>query len=609
MGFRARITLVLVLAGVLPIVLLGWSLHRASRDELVAELERGQAGSTRDLARECARGVLEGAGALQLAATYIPFSSLSGDEIADVLQIPFRQLPALNVLAVLDADGVARTRPLYRAPGDATPSLADHEEVAPEDLDAFARHVPIAREAAVAVVGAPYTSPRTGAPRVAVAVALPGSGVLAAELSLAALQRRLDEVAGASGAAALLRADGGVAAAVRRDGQLGPEERALFAADDIAPRTLHRDGERWLATYAPVDPLGWGVLLERRASVALTAASRVRAYTVFWALAALLLTVALGALLARGVARPVAELSAGARALRDGDYAHRVQVAGDGELAELAGAFNHMAGEVRRRDAEIRAWNEELASRVERKTAELREAEDQIARSRRLAALGSLAAGAAHELNNPLTAIAGLVTVAREGLAPGHPDRELLDGALSQVARAGDVVRELQRFAERETAIAGQRYAPASPVLAALDERRAALEARSVRVELAVGEDVPQVVGDPGQLQDLVGRLVENAANAMGGGGALTVTLAPVAGDAVRLAVADTGPGIPAALRERIFDPFFTTKEGGGAGLGLSVCHAIAVAHHGKLTVDSDEGRGTCFTLVLPAAPAAPHLL
>jgi signal transduction histidine kinase len=145
-------------------------------------------------------------------------------------------------------------------------------------------------------------------------------------------------------------------------------------------------------------------------------------------------------------------------------------------------------------------------------------------------------------------------------------------------------------------------------VQAALEARRAALEERSVRVELALGEDVPQVVGDPGQLQDLVGRLVDNAANAMARGGALLVTLAPVDGEAVRLAIADTGPGIPPALRERIFDPFFTTKEGGGAGLGLSVCHAIAAAHHGKLTVDSEEGRGSCFTLVLPAAPAAPHL-
>jgi nitrate/nitrite-specific signal transduction histidine kinase len=133
----------------------------------------------------------------------------------------------------------------------------------------------------------------------------------------------------------------------------------------------------WLASAAPVEQLGWSVLLERRADVALRAVSRVRAYTAFWAAAALVLTVAVGALLARALARPVGELSAGARALRDGDYEHLVPAGGEDELGDLAEAFNHMAEEVRRRDREIRAWNDELSRRVERKTAELREAADQ----------------------------------------------------------------------------------------------------------------------------------------------------------------------------------------------------------------------------------------
>jgi signal transduction histidine kinase len=371
---------------------------------------------------------------------------------------------------------------------------------------------------------------------------------------------------------------------------------------------LRRGGEDWLATVAAVDQLGWSVLLERRASVALRAVSRVGAYTAFWAAAALALTVALGALLARGLARPIAELSAGARALRDGDYGHTVRVGGEDELGDLAAAFNHMAGEVRRRDGEIRAWNDELSRRVERKTAELRDAADQIARARRLSALGTFAAGAAHELNNPLTAIAGLVTVAQAALPPDHAERETLQDVLSEVRRAAGVVSELRRFAEREAESAGGPYAPERPVLAAIEDRREALERCGVQIELALDRAVPRIAGSPEQLQELVGRLVDNAATAMPHGGVLTVTLAPIDGDAVKLAVEDTGTGIAAGLRERIFDPFFTTKQGGGAGLGLSVCHALAEAHHGRLAVESEEGRGSRFTLVLPAAAAAPHL-
>jgi signal transduction histidine kinase len=92
-------------------------------------------------------------------------------------------------------------------------------------------------------------------------------------------------------------------------------------------------------------------------------------------------------------------------------------------------------------------------------------------------------------------------------------------------------------------------------------------------------------------------------------GGRLKVTLSDVNGDALKLSVSDTGKGIPAGMRDRIFDPFFTTKEApGGVGLGLSISHSIVEAHHGKLLVDSAEGHGATFTIVLPAAAAAAHL-
>ena len=116
--------------------------------------------------------------------------------------------------------------------------------------------------------------------------------------------------------------------------------------------------------------------------------------------------------------------------------------------------------------------------------------------------------------------------------------------------------------------------------------------------------------GDPSQIQQVVAHLLQNAIAAMPEGGELRIGLSEVGGDALKLTVTDSGKGIAPEMRERIFDPFFTTKEGAsGVGLGLSISHSIVEAHHGKLLVDSAPGRGATFTILLPAAAPAAHLV
>ena len=137
----------------------------------------------------------------------------------------------------------------------------------------------------------------------------------------------------------------------------------------------------------------------------------------------------------------------------------------------------------------------------------------------------------------------------------------------------------------------------------------AAMAAAAVALQTDIEPRLPELLGDPVQVQRLVGHLVQNALGAMPEGGELRVGLRAVEGDAIKLTVADTGKGIPASLQERIFDPFFSTKATPlHLGLGLSVCHAIVEAHHGKIAVESAEGRGTTFTVLLPVAPALPPL-
>jgi signal transduction histidine kinase len=153
------------------------------------------------------------------------------------------------------------------------------------------------------------------------------------------------------------------------------------------------------------------------------------------------------------------------------------------------------------------------------------------------------------------------------------------------------------------------RFPLATPVRAALDSYKDELSGRRIELTTELREAVPDTQGDPEQIQQAISQLVRNAIQAMPDGGKLTVRLVDVAGDALKLSVSDTGKGIPAPIRERIFDPFFTTKDRhAGTGLGLSIAHTVVLAHHGKLTVESEEGRGATFTVLLPTAGAAAHL-
>ena len=615
MSFRSRILVALLAVGVAPVVLLGLMSYEVNRQELLGTVSAGQAQAAAELARQFEAFVLNGVEHLETSARFLPLARLSRDDVADALGIPFRQLPWVNVLVLLSERGDAVAPPVFEA--SPPPGAAPREPIGPAELDAFARSVPLATVLASDVaIGPPYVSERTGVPRVAVGVRIPGrpARVLAAELSLAQVRARLQEMAGADGSALLVDAHGKVIARGGDGRALSVQERQLVerGTSSLSPevRTVERaDGRAWLAAFAPVGTLGWGVVLSRPEAVALRAASRARAYTLFWAAAALVVAVAIGFALARGVSIPVSRLSAAARAVTAGRYDAEVSVDRRDELGELASAFNHMAHEVSRRDAEIRQWADELSRRVDQKTVELRQAQDQIARSRRLAALGSLGAGVAHEINNPMTAIVGLVSVARKNVGPDSHDGQLLGTALDQATRVTRIVDDLRQLAEHQRLDAGVQFSLATAVRAAVEAHAVDADRAGVSLRAELEEGIAPVQGDPVQLQQLVAQLLSNAIAATPEGGAIRVTVGAVEDGVLRLSVSDTGRGIPEGMRERIFDPFFTRKErGGGVGLGLTLANCIVEAHHGKLHVESEEGSGSTFTVLLPAAAAQAHL-
>jgi signal transduction histidine kinase len=609
--FRGKIFLALALVGCAPLVLLGWQTVGVNRAELTRAVGSAQAATARAAASGCEKWIAQSVEQLRLAVGYLPYAQLSAEELAAVLRIPFRQLASAEVLAVLDEGGRALVPPLF-ATQAATP---ERDPIGPADLDAFARRVPLTPAlAAGTALGPPWRL--RGSPRLAVAlrVLVSPSRVVAAQLSLAELSRQMRDVAAQGGAAWVATREAEVIAEGGALPHPGPE-LAAFVAESASGgrhlvRTLRLGSEEWLAAAAPVGDLGWAVVVAQPAAVAFHAADLVGRYTLFWALVALTLTGLLGYALSRGLTEPIARLSAAARAITEGRQSQRVEVSARDEIGQFAEAFNHMSAELLRRDQEIRAWNAELQRRVDERTAELKQAQDQILRSRRLAALGSLGAGIAHELNNPVMGLTGSAALLQRQLGDDPRHQELVRSMAEQARRISQIAAGLRQFAEQERTVAGRPFPLSASVLAALELHGPACEERGIHVETCLPGGLPDVQGDPLQMKEAVAQLVQNAIQAMPHGGELRVALADVAGDAVKLTVSDTGKGIPADIRERIFDPFFSTKQPGqGAGLGLSIAHTIVKAHHGELAVESPEGGGAVFTVVLPAAAAAAHLI
>jgi signal transduction histidine kinase len=614
--FRTRILLALLVVGVAPLVLASVLAYRANRDEVLGAVGRAQAQSAQELARECEQFVLGAVDHLSASAGYLPLAQLGPDQVRDVLGIPFRQLRWVNTLVLLSERGTAIGAPLFEpAPAEgAAPS--QREPIGAEDLDAFSGSIPLATALASDVaIGQPYRGPRSGVPRIAVAVRVEGPPrrVLAAELSLRDLTARLEEITSGGDAVFLVDARGTIVApGAAGAGLTGDErelaERGLASLQPSVRSVVRGDGARWLAAFAPVGTVGWGVVLARPERVALHAVERARAYTMFWAGVALALAVGMAYLLARDLTVPIRMLSDAAHALRTGGPHVPMPALRRDEIGEFALAFDHMAREVTQRDEEIRAWNAELERRVEERTAALKAAQDQVLRARRLAAVGSLAAGISHEINNPLTAVIGLVSLVRKNLGGGSRDGDLLGSALEQATRVARVVEHLREISERQQECAGVRFALAVPVRSALEAHAPEFGRRHISIESRFEPGVPDIQGDPVQMQQLVDHLVANALEATPEGGSVRVQVSAVDGQAVRLSVTDTGTGIPAAVRERIFDPFFTSKTRGSLGLGLTLSNTIVDAHNGKLLVESSEGRGSTFTVLLPAAAARVHL-
>src|SRR5262245_11844957 len=255
--------------------------------------------------------------------------------------------------------------------------------------------------------------------------------------------------------------------------------------------------------------------------------------------------------------------------------------------------------------AAVASENSRLYEGVKQQMAELKRTQAQLIQSTKLAAIGELAANIAHEINNPLTSVLGFASYLAEQVPPGRPMREELDLIQEEAGRARDIVRDLLHFSRQ------REFIPQITDLNAVLEQTLGMVRRqgaldSIRLEEHYASGLAPVEVDVPRIKQVFLNLINNAVYVMkDSGGSLTIR-SSASGDMVQVEVIDTGTGILPEHIDRIFEPFFTTKpDVSGTGLGLSVSLGIVQSHGGTIEVKSEVGRGSTFTVTLPARPGA----
>jgi two-component system NtrC family sensor kinase len=295
---------------------------------------------------------------------------------------------------------------------------------------------------------------------------------------------------------------------------------------------------------------------------------------------------------------PLIDLERGAKRLKTGDLEKMIPVRSRDEFGHLASSFNGMMLALRDSELELQKWAHTLEQKVEEKTRELQTAEAKTAHAEKLASVGLLAAGIAHELNNPLTGVLTFSTIIRRKMEDGSPDAEDLDLVIRETKRCSVIIKRLLDFAREKKP--EYRFVDITEIIKETERiLRHPTASRDISITLDFDKNLPLIWVDPDQIKQVIMNILVNAQDAIGSDGEITIHTGrlpkkvsiepgtpPLA--MAEISITDTGCGIPEHNRKKIFDPFFTSKVvGKGTGLGLSVTYGIVRAHGGTIEVEN----------------------
>ena len=301
----------------------------------------------------------------------------------------------------------------------------------------------------------------------------------------------------------------------------------------------------------------------------------------------------------RLVNRPIKQLLMQTKRIAEGNLNTLIRPASKDEMGELSLAFNNMTQSLKAARDELEDWGKSLEAKVEKRTQEIKQIQNQLIRTEKMAAIGNLAAGIAHEINNPLTGILMFAVLIGRSSKLDPLLKKDVDTIITETKRCAKIVQGLLDFS-RETI---PQKKPAS-VNGIIDASLALISNQSsfhnIKIMKDYAPDIPLLLMDRDQMEQVFVNIFVNASHAMPSGGDLHIKTYTENGAYACIRITDTGSGISEENLGKIFDPFFTTKSERGTGLGLSVCYGIIERHGGTIEVQSKVYEGTTFIIKLP---------
>lgn len=539
MRLRNRFVLLIGLASLLPLGILGFVAVSVSSTRLVAKVAELQARSADAVAEQLGSWLALQQELLARQASSFDFGQMQDDERAAFLRLVLHQSGSARAVAMLDGAGLDLAPALQREESNGG-SLDDAGAVVAADLRAEARALLRGPRAGALRLGRPRALSGGEGFGLVMVARQSGGAALAVDLDLGPLLRRLQAWESSQQRICLLDEEGRV---LLGDGSLlDPAAVGALPSGVSAYDVRYRlaDGEQVLAAVAPVPGTAWMVLVAEPMAATSAPVQAIAARTLYVALVAGLLSVVLGVVIGRQVTGPLSALREAALAVAEGQVGRRVEgMTGTGELAELSRVFNFMSRRLQQdreviaaKNAEIEAFNRDLQARVEERTRQLTEAQERLVRSARMAAVGEMGAGLAHELNNPLASVLGLAQVlgvkAQAGRPFGEGEQALLGELEQQARRCARIVERMQRLSRMEASPGpmdrqGWRVVDLGQVLREVVELLASsFRERGGELLGYEGPELPVLV-DTGALAQALTELLASMRTAVGPGAALRI--------------------------------------------------------------------------------------
>jgi signal transduction histidine kinase len=342
------------------------------------------------------------------------------------------------------------------------------------------------------------------------------------------------------------------------------------------------DGNDYISAVAKTSIADLTIVTRIPASTAYLTARQLLDNLILVGLAIILVAAIGGVIVSRRITRPLERLSNAVRKIGKGEFDVNVAIRSSDEIGELSTSFNNMAGELKDREAS------------------LKNAQHALVQSEKMAAVGTLSAGLAHEVKNPLSAVLGYAQLSKRKLDQPEALKKHLDTIENETRRCNEIIGNLMQFSRQEKG-EHSRISVNDVVRKSIGIVDHQLSLKNVRIGSELAEDISAISGNANQLQQVLMNLMINAQQAIGDDGGTVDVATFVENGSVLITVSDTGPGIDKDVAAKIFEPFYTTKPAGqGTGLGLSVTYGIIQDHGGDISVVRADSGGAKFVITLP---------